>query len=45
MYNLKEDPLETKDLSDVQKDQYNTLAKALRAYIQKGGMVPWQKEQ
>jgi len=43
LYNIKTDPLETKDLAKVYPDITKKLAKALRVNIQRGGQVPWQK--
>lgn len=42
LYNLKDDPLEQHDLAEVDREQFNDLAAALRAHIQQGGAVPWQ---
>lgn len=43
LYNLKEDPQESKDLAQTQKGKFNELSVALRAHIQRGGRIPWQK--
>ena len=43
LYNLAEDPGETKNLADKKPKIYNELAAALRRQIQRGGTVPWQK--
>jgi arylsulfatase A-like enzyme len=42
LYNLKDDPQETRNLAAVEKKVFNELAAALRAQIQRGGSVPWQ---
>ncbi len=43
LFNLADDPQETTDLSDEHQGIYNELTEALRAHIQRGGQVPWQK--
>jgi len=43
LYNLGDDPQERHDLVDSNREQFNELAAALRAHIQQGGAVPWQK--
>ena len=43
LFNLADDPQETTDLSDEHQGIYYELAEALRAHIQRGGEVPWQK--
>jgi len=43
LYNLQDDPLESKDLARENRREFNALAAALRAHIQRGGAVPWQK--
>ncbi len=43
LYHLGDDPLETTDLSRERPQVFNALAAALRAHIQRGGAVPWQK--
>lgn len=42
LYNLKDDPQETRNLADSQKKVVNELSSALRAHIQRGGATPWQ---
>lgn len=42
LYNLKEDPNETTDLSGSRKKVFNSLSETLRLQIQRGGSVPWQ---
>jgi arylsulfatase A-like enzyme len=42
LYNLKDDPQETRNLAAAEKRVFNELAAALRAQIQRGGGVPWQ---
>ncbi|MCH9652240.1 MAG: sulfatase-like hydrolase/transferase [Planctomycetes bacterium] len=43
LYNLKEDPLETKNLADTNRKMFNQMSALLRAEIQRYGSVPWQK--
>lgn len=43
LYQLEKDPLEATDLATTEKKIFNELAKAMRAHIQRGGSVPWQK--
>ena len=43
LYNLADDPQEQHDLACSNREQFNELATALRAHIQKGGTVPWPK--
>ena len=43
LYNLKNDPQEENDLAESHKAQVNRLNAAMRAQLQKGGQVPWQK--
>ena len=43
LYNLKDDPLETADLAQKNRQMYNTLKAALRLHYQRAGRVPWQK--
>ena len=42
LYNLKDDPKETNNLAQKQKDRFRQLSAALRKQIQQGGAVPWQ---
>ena len=42
LYNLRDDPQETRNLAATEKRVFNELAAALRAQIQRGGCVPWQ---
>jgi arylsulfatase A-like enzyme len=42
LYNLQNDPGETKDLAASNKKVVNELAAALRLHIQRGGATPWQ---
>ena len=42
LYNLKDDPRETTDVSKQQKKVFATLSAALRRQIQRGATVPWQ---
>lgn len=43
LFNLDDDPLEAKDLSKENAPKFRELATAMRAQIQRGGAVPWQK--
>jgi arylsulfatase A-like enzyme len=43
LYNLKEDPQETKNLAAVNRKVFQELTAALSAHLQRGGAVPWQK--
>ena len=43
LYHLGRDPLETTDLTQKEKRVFKDLATAMRAHIQRGGAVPWQK--
>lgn len=43
LYNLKSDPKEQVELSQSHPAKFRELSKALRAQIQRGGAVPWQK--
>ncbi len=43
LYNLADDPLEEHDLAESNPQEFNELAAALRAEIQRYGTVPWQK--
>jgi len=45
LFNLESDPLEANDLSKTQKPKFNELAKEMRAHIQRGGAIPWQRPQ
>jgi len=42
LYNLQQDPLEQNNLAKTHPQQFNALASALRAQLQRGGAVPWQ---
>jgi len=42
LYNLKNDPYETKDLAGSNKKMFSLLTERLRLHIQNGGRVPWQ---
>lgn len=42
LYRLDEDPHEQTDLLKENRQQYNSLARALRLQLQRGGAVPWQ---
>jgi len=43
LYHLKEDPQEKNNLAATNKKIFNELSAALRAHIQRGGAIPWQK--
>ena len=43
LYNLAEDPGETRNLAEERPDVFNQLADALRREIQRYGAVPWQR--
>lgn len=43
LYNLAEDPLEEHDRSGDMPQVFNQMAEALRAHVQLGGAIPWQK--
>lgn len=43
MYNLKDDPQETKNLASKEPKRFNELSVQLRRQIQEGGAVPWQR--
>ena len=43
LYNLKRDPKEEKDLAKKAPRIFNELSTALRAQLQRGGKIPWQK--
>ena len=43
LYNLKNDPREEHDLSKQNRAKFRELSVALRAHIQRGGSIPWQK--
>jgi len=42
LYNLKDDPRETTDLSEKQPQLYDRLKKALDAHISRSAVVPWR---
>ena len=43
LYNLKDDPLESKNLANTNRKKFNELATALRLHYQRAGKTPWQK--
>ncbi|MEJ6635176.1 MAG: sulfatase-like hydrolase/transferase [Akkermansiaceae bacterium] len=45
LFHLGNDPLETTDLSKKEGKRFRELSAAMRAQIQLGGSVPWQKPQ
>ncbi|CAN0430603.1 unnamed protein product [Laminaria digitata] len=44
LYNLANDPLEENNLIEAEPEIFRSMAAALRAYLQEGGRVRWQKE-
>jgi arylsulfatase A-like enzyme len=42
LYNLHDDPQETRNLAATNRKVYNELAHRLRMHIQRGGATPWQ---
>jgi arylsulfatase A-like enzyme len=42
LFNLKDDPKETTDLSRKQRRVYTEMLRALSLHVQRGGQVPWQ---
>ena len=42
-YDLKEDPLEQRDLAGKRGKVYQEMVDGMRRHIQRGGAVPWQK--
>jgi arylsulfatase A-like enzyme len=42
LYHLGEDPDESENLADHEKEIFRQMTQALRAHIQEGGRVPWQ---
>jgi arylsulfatase A-like enzyme len=45
LFNLKDDPKETTDLSKRAPKMFNELSSGLRRAIQRGASVPWQKQE
>ena len=43
LYNLKDDPLESRNLANTNRKKFNELASALRLHYQRAGKTPWQK--
>ncbi len=43
LYNLRTDPLEQKNLIEMEVEKYQELNSILMQHIQKAGQVPWQK--
>lgn len=44
LYNLKTDPLEQKNLIEIETEKYQELNAILMQHIQNAGQVPWQKK-
>lgn len=45
LYDLSSDPLEKEDLRKKNVRKFNELAAALRKHVQRGGQIPWQKQE
>jgi arylsulfatase A-like enzyme len=43
LYHLENDPLESRNLAQEEKETFANLAAAMRVHIQRGGSVLWQK--
>lgn len=43
LYNLADDPGETKNLAATNRQKVQELSAAIRGHIQRGGVTPWQK--
>lgn len=43
LYNLSEDPGESLDLAGRERERFRAMARRMRAHIQRGGAVPWQR--
>ena len=43
LYNLRDDPQETTNLAQKEKEKFRNLSAALRKQIQVGGQTPWQR--
>ena len=43
LYHISEDPQETNDLAGKNTQKFGELSRILRAQIQQGGRIPWQK--
>ena len=43
LYNLRDDPQETTNLAQKEKEKFRDLSAALRKQIQVGGQTPWQR--
>jgi len=43
LYNLDADPQESNNLAVTERDKFRQLSARLRAHIQRGGAVPWQR--
>ena len=44
LFDLAKDPAETTDLAEQQPKMFREMVSRLQLHIQRGGMVPWQKE-
>jgi len=45
LYNIKQDPQETTNLAEKNRDEFKELATILRSRIQMGGQTAWQKKE
>ena len=45
LYNLRDDPQETTDLTQKNQKIFRDLSAALRVQVQRGGAVPWQPKE
>jgi len=43
LFNLADDPEEATDLKEKNRPKFQEMATALRAHVQRGGQVPWQR--
>ena len=43
LYNLKDDPLESNNLANTNREKFIELTTALRLHYQRAGKTPWQK--
>ncbi len=43
LYNIKNDPREENNMAEKNRGKFNELSTSLRAQVQRGGAVPWQR--